>query len=199
MPLPHFGGPSLSNRSCSDENLTLNIKTSQTVLRLKDTFSHFEVTKYSLQFFINCVEDLSLMGERVCLLLNMSYHQHSILPSNFLGDMFYYVTEEGHRAPLEKCEIIYDESKLVETLCSYDWIFMFSKDFEKQAKILHNIYGKTILKIKEDSTKIDSVWWRENMEPIRSILSTETYQHIWKGSKISIVDDLELANNLVLL
>lgn len=172
-----------SSCACPSESI---IKSSETILRLRNTLNHFEPTKDVLQFFINCVEDLVQLNERSCLLLNISWSKETLLPSNFLGDIFYYATEIGHRAPKEKSIIFYEDVNLLEHLCTFDWIFIYSRDFDEISEKLYKFYDKTVFNLKEGEDKLDHTWFRKNSEKTFSITCGETYKHLWKGSKITI-------------
>jgi hypothetical protein len=196
MSLPHFG----SRYVTSDAPKILehqNIKLSQTILKLRGGIHTFERVQSSLQFFINCAEDLFLLGEKVCLITNVNWQNDQFLPSTFLGDIFYTTNGSGHRAPREKSTIFYDRSDIVENLCSYDWIFLFDSDLSKEAEIFSTIYSKTVFLTSEDGSKIENTWWRHNDSPKLSCTGKGNYQHINKNGKITVEDDTEVEHNLL--
>ena len=198
MALPHFGGlvlncnPFESKGVLNPYNLNaldVNIKKSETVLINRGTITYCDVLKNTLQFFINAVEDLTLLEERACLVVNINWQSEIFKPSNFLGDIIYVSPDNGHKAPIEKSTILYKMEDLIEYVSTYDWIFIYQHNMDKEAETLFNFYDKTVFTLKEGATHINKVWWR-NSDHNTTILGKHTYKHLWKGSKYIIEDDL---------
>ena len=174
--------------SCAPFLEAQTVKKADTIYRLKNRLTAFENKQPTLQFFINCAEDLTLLGERVCLVCNINWQSSNFSPSKFIGDIVYYGSASGHRAPQEKSLILESAQDFEECLCSYDWVLFFHDSYHL-AKKLHSIYGQSILIVNDEGNKIHSIWNRNKSENIVSKTDLGIFSHLNKNAKITVEED----------
>jgi len=149
----------------------------------------------TLQFFINCAQDLNVLGEDVCFVTNtdtsyifFNWPKSKIIQNKF--SIYYYQIGEGHQAPREEdaSKILYTEEEAVQNVSSHGWIFIYckeTKEAEKLANKLHREFSRTCFytsENKNDLIFVKKVWRRSNMLEDAEFSETthKKYKHVCK-------------------